>query len=1180
MRSSEEKEEIGMKLTNYEWLCSAGRWAMRKPMVLILMTVMLWLAPMKGAGAAVSTTTVQGTVYLANGEPGSGMLHVSWPAFMSANGQAIVADSVDVTIGQDGFLSVKLAPNQGAIPAGLFYTATFYMNDGSVSTQYWVVPGAAQATLAQVQAQVMPAAQAVQVLDRNYVDQAIAQVSESMLAGSGGTLTGPLYLNSDPTQPLQAADKHYVDLAVSQAPSSSVNPATAGQVAVYAGNGTSISGLSTVPVTAGGTGSVTAADALEALGGISSNKNSAQALAGPLNLSGSYDSNIANLNQAATAQNVQNVAPRSVKEFGAKGDGIFSDFRVVAGSNIVELADVCCGYNFTAGDVGKLISLPGADSDHKTLYTTISGFIDYLHVTIASLPTYSFDSGGTFANQAMWMTDDLAAINAAIVGITNGREPGTGSTREGGGAIIFPCGYYGLSGQLILPGNIRVEGVSRGCSILMYMGTASVDATVEARPPGPAGNWLHQGYYLTTENHSELGPACTGAACSPSVTEYILGVVKNLTIYGSKNSNWAFSVIYPSGFLAEDIVMHGGNKGCFYHIDDVQTTWTHMGCQKDLTFGNGFPITGIYSDGTGTGQGIVPMKIQSPLVMGATGDALAFNFTGISTVSDAQISVSHRALNITNSGGINFQNTLLEGGEAGEIADHIGCNGCTFNNVVFGVGKGLDIVGAGNTFVGGTVIDGQISISGENNQFFGMNIPTGVTIDDHAQTTRIVNSWAGNVGPAYDRPQDQTSAKTIVGTDPVVFVNGVWNNAGTYPLATTKMTNGTAWRAIFIGNWFSSSVVASMPPYVELTDVANTVVMGANTLTFSITGGLFQVTQTPGDYWVGFNGFVYIIPRQTSPGEGGANSMKLAGNMQVLSVQIGSGTAMSGNHGTGTRVQHSDGSGAPGGIAVYAADGSVTAGPIAPTGAVVGTSDAQTLSNKSIAGSEINTGTIGVAYGGTGQNESTATGIGQFSAGNYSVSTALANGTAATTQSAGDNSTKLATTSYVASPGTITPTVVTASGLVTGGNDTTRTTAATIGTTAFSTTGLVLPTVPANTTKNGRCVVLWQVSTTSYTTTFGLGMSNAPTGLWGGTSVTYNAAGTSNWLGFSQTATAATAVSTAVTAGAANTTYRTEIDFTLQTGVTNPVAVTVFGLVSQSSATLTIQPGSACYWLP
>jgi hypothetical protein len=77
--------------------------------------------------------------------------------------------------------------------------------------EYWVVPAAAQASLAQVQAQVMPAAQAVQAVSKAYVDQAIAELTESLLTASGGTLSGPLYLNGDPTQALQAADKHYVD---------------------------------------------------------------------------------------------------------------------------------------------------------------------------------------------------------------------------------------------------------------------------------------------------------------------------------------------------------------------------------------------------------------------------------------------------------------------------------------------------------------------------------------------------------------------------------------------------------------------------------------------------------------------------------------------------------------------------------------------------------------------------------------------------------------------------------------------------------------------------------------------------------------------------------------------------------------------------------------------------------
>lgn len=166
---------------------------------------------------AVSTTTVQGTVYLANGQPGAGTLVVSWPAFTTAAGQVIVADSTTETIAPDGFVSVNLTPNVGATPAGEYYTAVFYMSDGSTNTQYWVVPAAPQATLAQVQSQVIPAVQAVQTVSKSYVDQSIGELTQSLLTASGGNLSGPLYLNGDPTQPSQAADKHYVDTQVATA---------------------------------------------------------------------------------------------------------------------------------------------------------------------------------------------------------------------------------------------------------------------------------------------------------------------------------------------------------------------------------------------------------------------------------------------------------------------------------------------------------------------------------------------------------------------------------------------------------------------------------------------------------------------------------------------------------------------------------------------------------------------------------------------------------------------------------------------------------------------------------------------------------------------------------------------------------------------------------------------------
>jgi hypothetical protein len=119
-------------------LCGAGRQIRQNPVVLALMAMLLLgIATVQVSCAqAVSTTTVQGTVYLANGQAGSGTLHLSWPAFTTANGQSVAADSLTIAIAPDGFVSVKLAPNQGATPAGLYYTAVLYMSDGTTSTQY------------------------------------------------------------------------------------------------------------------------------------------------------------------------------------------------------------------------------------------------------------------------------------------------------------------------------------------------------------------------------------------------------------------------------------------------------------------------------------------------------------------------------------------------------------------------------------------------------------------------------------------------------------------------------------------------------------------------------------------------------------------------------------------------------------------------------------------------------------------------------------------------------------------------------------------------------------------------------------------------------------------------------------------------------------------------------------
>ena len=203
-----EKDETQMRLVNKEWY-RAGR-----PVAVCLIGLACALI---SYAQAFSTTAVQGTVYLADGRPGAGTLQLSWPAFTTANDQAVAAGRTTVAIGADGFVSVNLAPNVGATPGGLYYTAVYYMSNGATSTEYWVVPSGAQASIAQVRAQVMPAAQAVHAVNKAYVDQAIQSLSQNFLAAAGGTLNSPLFLSEDPAQAMEAADKHYVDSVFSQA---------------------------------------------------------------------------------------------------------------------------------------------------------------------------------------------------------------------------------------------------------------------------------------------------------------------------------------------------------------------------------------------------------------------------------------------------------------------------------------------------------------------------------------------------------------------------------------------------------------------------------------------------------------------------------------------------------------------------------------------------------------------------------------------------------------------------------------------------------------------------------------------------------------------------------------------------------------------------------------------------
>jgi hypothetical protein len=163
------------------------------------------------AAAQISTTTVQGTIYRADGTAAQGTVIVSWPAFSTAANQAVAAGTAAATIGSGGMLSVNLAPNLGAYPEGTYYTAVYHLNDGTVTKEYWVVPAASSAAISSIRAQLEPATVAVQAVSKDYVDSSISAITGSYLSLAGGTLSGSLVLNGDPINGNQSATKHYVD---------------------------------------------------------------------------------------------------------------------------------------------------------------------------------------------------------------------------------------------------------------------------------------------------------------------------------------------------------------------------------------------------------------------------------------------------------------------------------------------------------------------------------------------------------------------------------------------------------------------------------------------------------------------------------------------------------------------------------------------------------------------------------------------------------------------------------------------------------------------------------------------------------------------------------------------------------------------------------------------------------
>jgi hypothetical protein len=200
-----ETRECGIQpiMTGLKWLRTISLWRLAG------WTLCIAAAAFPCMGQ-VTTTLVQDTVYHADGTVATGTILVRWPAFVTAGGNTIAAGSLTANIGANGEVSLNLAPNVGATPAGAYYTAVYHLDDGTVSKEYWSVPNIPSTTVAAIRSLVMPASVAVDAITATEVNSLLG----NYLPISGGTLNGALQLQADPKTEMQAATKNYVDNAI------------------------------------------------------------------------------------------------------------------------------------------------------------------------------------------------------------------------------------------------------------------------------------------------------------------------------------------------------------------------------------------------------------------------------------------------------------------------------------------------------------------------------------------------------------------------------------------------------------------------------------------------------------------------------------------------------------------------------------------------------------------------------------------------------------------------------------------------------------------------------------------------------------------------------------------------------------------------------------------------------
>jgi hypothetical protein len=106
---------------------------------LFYLLVSLFLALGVARALPPATTTISDIVYRADGSAASGTLLITWPQFNTPDNKTVAAGTLNVTIPSGGAVSIALAPNAGASPAGSYYKVTYKL-DECLNASAWAKP--------------------------------------------------------------------------------------------------------------------------------------------------------------------------------------------------------------------------------------------------------------------------------------------------------------------------------------------------------------------------------------------------------------------------------------------------------------------------------------------------------------------------------------------------------------------------------------------------------------------------------------------------------------------------------------------------------------------------------------------------------------------------------------------------------------------------------------------------------------------------------------------------------------------------------------------------------------------------------------------------------------------------------------------------------------------------------